>query len=182
MLLRYTGNGNSIPSLRTVATSVPFPPVGPPPAFGASVFGCGVTLLSVGALGFDDGATFPSVGVARAGVLGAGLALGVGISFTVDCVAVGSVTGVVALACAVFTSPTHTSPGGAATIFSRYMCVSATGLRAFSVLKRRVATAAWSRAESVKGATSRDPLSRRGIISPLVAPPPILCPRRRSLA
>src|SRR5689334_23700280 len=39
MLLRYPGNGNSIPSARTVATSVPFPPTGPPPALGASVLG-----------------------------------------------------------------------------------------------------------------------------------------------
>src|SRR6202049_4817280 len=129
MLLRYPGNGNSIPSLRTVATSVPFPPVGPPPAFGASVFGCALTFVSVGALGFDVGATFPSVGVARAGVLGVSFALGVGISFTVDCVAVGCVTGVVALACAVFTSPIALSPAGAATIFTRYIGGSATGFR-----------------------------------------------------
>src|SRR5439155_6591011 len=40
MLLRYPGNGNSIPSLRTLATSVPFPPVGPPPALGALLFTC----------------------------------------------------------------------------------------------------------------------------------------------
>src|SRR6184192_1372198 len=59
---------------------VPFPPVGPPPAFGASVFACGVTLASVGALTLGVGATFPFVGVARAGVFGAGLALGSGIS------------------------------------------------------------------------------------------------------
>src|SRR4051812_22929912 len=88
MLLRYPGNGKSIPSLRTVATSVPLPPVGPPPAFGAAVFGCGVA-FAFAALTFGAGATFPSVGVARVGVFGAGLALGSGISLSVDCAADG---------------------------------------------------------------------------------------------
>src|SRR3954463_8470103 len=79
MLFRYPGNGNSIPSLRTVATSVPFPPVGPPPAFGASLFDL-LTVFSVAApcfaalaVGFFaavDGrcAGFATVGVESAGV------------------------------------------------------------------------------------------------------------------
>src|SRR6266496_411670 len=182
MLLRYPGKGNSIPSLRTVATSVPFPPVGPPPAFGASVLGWDVTLASVGAVALGGGATFPFVGVARAGVFGAGLALGSGISLSVDCVAVGCVTDVLALDSAILTSPIALSPGGAATISTRYIGGSATGLRSLSVLKRSVATTAWSMAESVRGATSGALLSRRGITSPRVARPPIQCPRRRSLA
>src|SRR3954471_21361799 len=129
MLLRYPGNGNSIPSLLTVATSVPLPPVGPPPALGASVFGCGLTLASFGALTFGDGATFPSAGVTRAGVLGAGFALGSGISLGVDCAAVGGVTDVVAFAGSLFTSPIALSPGGAATMLTRYIGGSATGFR-----------------------------------------------------
>src|SRR5207247_9410665 len=139
MLLRYPGKGNSIPSLRTVATSVPFPPVGPPPLFGASVFGCGVTLASVGALALGNGATFPFVGVARVGVFGAGLALGSGISLSVDCAAVGCVTGVLALDSSVFTSPLALSPGGAATLATRYIRGSATGCRSLTVLKSGVA-------------------------------------------
>src|SRR3954464_3378052 len=127
MLLRYPGNGNSIPSLRTVATSVPLPPVGPPPAFGASVFGCGLTLASLGALTLGDGATFPSAGVTRAGVLGAGFALGSGPSLGVHCAGVGCVTDVAAFAGSLFTSPIALSPGGAATMLTRYIGGSATG-------------------------------------------------------
>src|SRR3982751_4553439 len=95
MLLRYPGNGNSIPSACTVATSVPFPPVGPPPAFGATVFAGGVVLASATVLVVGDEAAFPVVGVARAGAFGAGFAVGSGISLTVDCVATGWVTDVV---------------------------------------------------------------------------------------
>jgi hypothetical protein len=74
--------------------------------------------------------------------LGAGFAVGSGISLTADCVAVGCVTLAAALGCAVFTSPIALSPGGAATISTRYIGGSATGLRSFIVLKRSVATAA----------------------------------------
>src|SRR6476646_4184679 len=69
MLLRYPGNGNSIPSLRTVATSVPLPPVGPPPAFGASGFASVLTLVFVGAVTLVELAFFPSVGVAAFAVV-----------------------------------------------------------------------------------------------------------------
>src|SRR5919202_1516693 len=41
MFCRYPGNGNSIPSVRTVATSAPRPPAGPPPAVGAFASGSG---------------------------------------------------------------------------------------------------------------------------------------------
>jgi hypothetical protein len=109
---------------------------------GAAVFGCGVTLASVGALTLGDGETFPSVGVARAGVFCAGFAFGRGISFTVDWVAVGCVTGGVVAAFAALTSPIALSPAGAATISTRYIGGSATGLRSLSVLKRSVAIAA----------------------------------------
>src|SRR3954470_18475251 len=104
MLLRYPGNGNSIPSLRTVATSVPFPPMGPPPAFGASVvflvaavfasaapdFGAFVLFLLVTADALS--AAFATLGVARAGVFCAGLAVGSGMSLSDDCAALGCVT------------------------------------------------------------------------------------------
>src|ERR1700704_289964 len=139
MLLRYPGKANSIPSVRTVATSVPLPPVGPPPALGASVFGCGTALASA-APAFAAG--FGTLGVARAGVFCAGFALGSGISLSVDCATLGCVTGVVALAWPLFTSPMALSPGGAPTILTRYMGGNATGFRSLSVLKRSVAIAA----------------------------------------
>src|SRR6476620_1227305 len=69
MLLRYPGNGNSIPSLRTVATSVPLPPVGPPPALGASVAVFELTFASAGAVTFGFAATLASVGVAALAVV-----------------------------------------------------------------------------------------------------------------
>jgi hypothetical protein len=99
-------------------------------------------LASVGALTFGERETFPSVGVARAGVFCTGFALGRGISFTVDWVAVGCVTDVVVAVFAGLTSPTALSPGGAATISTRYIGGSATGRRSLSVLKRSVAIAA----------------------------------------
>src|SRR5688500_6020628 len=92
MLLRYPGNGNSIPSLRTVATSVPLSPTGPPPALGASVFACGAAFAS-GAPAFVTVFGCVAVGVARAGVFGAGFVVGRGISLTDDCDALGWVTG-----------------------------------------------------------------------------------------
>src|SRR5215212_4850290 len=62
MLFRYPGYGNSIPCVRTVATSAPRPPVGPPPAAGAvvgfagcAVGGTGVALVGAGRA--DAGAT-----------------------------------------------------------------------------------------------------------------------------
>src|SRR5436190_22030297 len=127
MLLRYPGNGNSIPSLRTVATSVPLPPVGPPPAFGASVFASVLTLASVGVVTFVDFAVFPSVGVAAlavvfvAPVLVRGVAAVVrfrvrmGASRIVDGAVVGCVTDVVGFEGPEVTSPIARSPGGAAT-------------------------------------------------------------------
>src|SRR3954471_5108060 len=103
MLLRYPGNGNSIPSLRTVATSVPLPPTGPPPAFGASVFGFAATFASAAPDFFAFvffllvtadalSAAFATLGVERAGVFCAGLAVGSGISLTDDCAVLGCVT------------------------------------------------------------------------------------------
>src|SRR2546423_3770917 len=97
MLLRYPGNGNSIPSARTVATSVPLSPVGPPPAFAVLVLALSRGLASLGvlALVFVDGVAFVSVGVARAG-LGAAFAFGRGDSLIVDGAGVGWVTDVLA--------------------------------------------------------------------------------------
>src|SRR5712671_8032531 len=141
MLLRYPGNGNSIPSLRTVATSVPLSPTGPPPAFGASVFGCGVTFASAGPA-FATGLALASDGVTRAGVFGAGLAVGNGMSLTDDCEAVGGVTAVFAAVCSLFTSPIARSPAGAAMISTRYIGGNATAFRSFRVLNRSVAIAA----------------------------------------
>src|ERR1051325_10711332 len=94
MLLRYPGNGNSIPSARTVATSVPLSPVGPPPALAAVVLVLPTGFASVGVLALDFAAVFVSVGVVRAG-LGAVFAFGRGDSLIVDGVGVGWVTGVV---------------------------------------------------------------------------------------
>src|SRR6202171_2403933 len=139
MLLRYPGNGNSIPSLRTVATSVPFPPREWPHTLGASVFSCAPAFESVAP---TFGAGFDTLGVAREGVFCAGFALGSGISLSVDCAALGCVTAVVALACPLFTSPMALSPGGAATIETRYIGGKATVLRSLRGLERSVATAA----------------------------------------
>src|SRR5215210_2549372 len=126
MLLRYPGNGNSIPSLRTVATSVPFPPSGPPPAFGASVSLCGTGFASVGAAVLAGvGDAFAIVGVERTGGFLTGLAAGSGISLTDDCGVLGGVTAVAGFAAAVFTSPMARSPAGAATMFTRYIGGSA---------------------------------------------------------
>src|SRR2546429_5194024 len=169
MLLRYPGKGNSIPSLRTVATSVPLPPVGPPPAFGASVFCC-LTLVSPAALTFCA-VVLPSVGVAgfaapllapvTAGAVAAAvvLRLGTGVSRSVDWVAVGCVTDVVGAARPDVSSPMARSPGSAATMLIRYIGGSATGFCSLRVLNRSVATAACKIADSVKGPTSRDPFT-----------------------
>src|SRR5690242_19328145 len=163
MLLRYPGNGNSIPSVRTFATSVPLPPVGPPPAFGASLFAVCWTLVSVCVVTFVFGDVFVAVDGAFAAVL-VTVFLGAGASLTVDGAAVGCVTGVVAFDSLVFTSPMARSPGGAATMLTRYIGGSATGLLCLRLTKRSVATTACRIAESVKGPISRDPLSPRAII------------------
>src|SRR5450759_2933910 len=63
----------------------------------------GVTLASAGGATFCDCATLPCTGVTRAGVFGAGLAVGSGISLTADCVAVARVTEVAVLPGAAFT-------------------------------------------------------------------------------
>src|SRR5690349_18173539 len=171
MLLRYPGNGNSIPSARTVATSVPLSPVGPPPAFGASVLGLLAVFVSLGVLAFDFvvADALISVGVRRA-VIGAGLGFVSGASLIVDGAGVGWVTDVLAAGVWVFTSPIALSPGGAATMLTRYIGGNATGLRSFRLLKRSVATAACSTSDNVNGAESPDP-SRTllGIISPRAA-------------
>src|SRR5665213_1725315 len=103
MLLRYPGKGKSIPAVCTVATSVPRPPVGPPPAFGAAV--------GFAALGL------PSTGVAR--FVGAGAAF-VGAGGTADGVSriLGGVGAGLVGAGASVTSPIARGPGGAATIFT----------------------------------------------------------------
>src|ERR1700694_5074335 len=147
MLLRYPGKANSIPSVRTVATSVPFPPTGPPPALGASVFGCGTAFASAAAA---LAAGFGTLGVARTGVFCACFALGSGISLSVDCAAVGCVTDVVALACPLFTSPMALSPGGAATILTRYIGGSATGFWSFGVVDKGGGVCAWRMAAGGK--------------------------------
>src|SRR6266550_9340443 len=132
MLLRYPGNGNSIPSVRTFATSVPLPPVGPPPALGASVFACCLTLVSVGVVTLDFGAVFASVGGAFAAVL-ATVRFATAVSWIVDGALAGWVTGVVAFDSLVFTSPMARWPGGAATMLTRYIGGNATGLLSLRV-------------------------------------------------
>ena len=96
--------------MTTLATSVPVPPVGPPPAFG--------TGASFGAL-FVGG-----VGVAGEGVFAVGLDfVGAGMSFGVVAARGGGVTGVdgggVGSGCR-GTTPTARGPGGAATRLTVY--------------------------------------------------------------
>jgi len=177
MLLRYPGNGNSIPSLRTVATSVPLPPVGPPPAFGA-LLGFSFAFASVRAAAGVFGAALLSVGVAALGAFDAGvlvrvvggalavLAFGTGVSRIVDGFVAGGVTAAGDFVAPAFTSPIARSPGGAATIFTRYIGGSATGFPCLRLLNRRVATRACSTAEAVIGANRPDP-SLRDITQPL---------------
>ena len=82
---RYTGYGNSIPSVRTFATSAPRPPTGPPPAArrGRRLRGVGVPALGVAVFGVRVGRRLrggafmrSGSGVARASGAGAG---GVGV-------------------------------------------------------------------------------------------------------
>ena len=171
MLLRYPGNGNSIPSARTVATSVPFPPVGPPPALGAAVFCRATACASVGVevLDFDFvGAALVPVAVAR--VFRAADFCGRGASLIVDGAGVGWVTDVLVAGVSVFTSPIARSPGGAATMLTRYIGGSATGFRSLRLLKRSVAIAPCSNRDSVNGAVSPDPCrTPRDTISPQAA-------------
>src|SRR5919202_220311 len=111
MFCRYPGNGNSIPSVRTVATSAPRPPTGPPPAVGTFVSGSGRAVVFAG-----SGVGVAWVGVRRgAGRFGfAGAASGVLVTgrdgagaFAAGGVASGGRT-----------SPAERSPGGAATRFT----------------------------------------------------------------
>src|SRR2546423_5000511 len=144
MLLRYPGNGNSIPSLRTVATSVPVPPTGPPPAFGASVFLAELSLAAVAVFTFCAAEVFASVGVTALAVpfvaaasvreVGGALAslrLGTDASRIVDGAVVAWVTGVVGFAAPDRSSPMARSPGGAATMLTRYIGGNATGFCSF---------------------------------------------------
>src|SRR6185437_4477892 len=51
MFSRYPGNGNSTPSVLTLATSVPRPPSGPPPALGGGAVGLAGATSAVGVAG-----------------------------------------------------------------------------------------------------------------------------------
>src|SRR5215218_9086120 len=95
ILLRYPGYGNSIPCVRTETTSVPRPPVGPPPAFGdvsarglfaaGSVLGVAFTgclrgggvFFAVGGAGMASAASTGRVGAGGEGAgVGSGVAAG----------------------------------------------------------------------------------------------------------
>src|SRR5438128_11008015 len=105
MLFRYPGKGKSIPSVRTVATSVPLSPTGPPPARGPSLFWAAAFGVSIGvdaafgafAAAFSIGAFF--ITVSGAGVVTGGVLTAVGSAPTV---------------------PIARGPAGAATMFTRY--------------------------------------------------------------
>src|SRR5215208_8012152 len=70
---RYTGYGNSIPSVRALATSAPRPPVGPPPATGPVV-------VDVGAV--EDFGAVADFGVAAAGLVVAAFGVAILGAFT----------------------------------------------------------------------------------------------------
>src|SRR6185503_15727779 len=107
MFSRYPGYGNSIPPVLTVATSVPRPPVSPPPAVGVGAFVS--VFVSVGRLGVASG-----VFAVGAVLVGAGMSRGAVFGRTGG----GSVVGVGA-GCGL-TTPAARSPGGAATRSTRY--------------------------------------------------------------
>src|SRR5436305_3475550 len=106
MFSRYPGKGNSTPPVFTVTTSVPRPPVSPPPAVGG-LFASGFAV--VGRLGVASGLASRLGGL----VLGTGMSRG----------AVFGRTGAGAAGVAVlagFTAPAARSPAGAATRSTRY--------------------------------------------------------------
>jgi hypothetical protein len=128
------------------------PPTGPPPAFGASVFGF-ETAFASDAPAFVFAAGLLSVGVAAtalpvfvfASLFRRGAAFdarSMGVSLTDYGAVFGWVTDGVALACPLVTSPIALSPGGAATILTRYIGGNATGFRSLRELNSSVATAA----------------------------------------
>src|SRR5215204_6666167 len=71
---RYTGYGNSIPSVRTLATSAPRPPAGPPPAVGVDGVGFAAGVAAFATAGF--GVAAPASGVATLGALIGGVLAG----------------------------------------------------------------------------------------------------------
>src|SRR5579871_1999715 len=112
MLLRYPGNGKSTPVVCTFATSVPCPPVGPPPAFATAA--AGAACFFAPAAGLVGG-----TGVARlgCGVTGALIcaAFGRGAISGVGRAAGSGVPAVVMPGCGVgTTTPAARGPGGAA--------------------------------------------------------------------
>src|SRR5512147_194407 len=126
MFSRYPGKGKSTPSVRTVATSVPRSPVGPPPARGGGslVFGAGFARGGVGArVGGGDGGS------------GAGAGFG----------------GV--------TMPAARGPGGAATMFTRYIGGRGGGAGGRSSTSAATSPAC-SRKETPRGPRSRVPRPR----------------------
>src|SRR5205814_8423581 len=99
---------------------------------------------------------FASVGGAFAAVL-ATVRFATGVSWIVDGALAGWVTVVVAFDSLVFTSPMARSPGGAATMLTRYIGGNATGLLSLRLSKRSVAATARRTAETVNGPISRHP-------------------------
>src|SRR4249919_3920905 len=104
MFWRYPGYGKSMPGVSTFATSVPLPPIAPPPAVGGGVsgfggsaaFGCGT---GVAALAAGTGFVFAFVGGL---IFGGVFDLGTGAGDTTGGVSGGA------------TTPAARSPAGAA--------------------------------------------------------------------
>src|SRR6185312_15691 len=110
---RYPGNGKSTPSVLTLATSVPRPPSGPPPAFGGGVVGLAGATSGVGVAGgvfLRSGGAFVLAGIGIAFWI-CSARLGTGGAFSV-----GAVLGGVGV-----TTPAARGPGGAATMLTRYI-------------------------------------------------------------
>src|SRR6187551_3475082 len=84
MFCRYPGYGNSMPGVSTFATSVPLPPVAPPPAVGGGVSGFGGSAAlgcGTGVAAFETGAGLLLAfvgGLIFGGVFAAGTGAGFG--------------------------------------------------------------------------------------------------------
>src|SRR5690606_13772929 len=110
MLRKYPGKGNSIPSVRTVATSVPAPPVSPPPAVGAFEASTRCADLVMFVVARVCGRA------ARVGGFTGAAFTGSGASALEGAAAVGGASGGVSR-----TMPVARGPGGAATRSTRYI-------------------------------------------------------------
>src|SRR6185312_6032696 len=147
MFSRYPGNGNSTPSVLTLATSVPRPPSGPPPALGGGVVGLAGAMSGVGVAG----------GVFLRG--GALVFTGIGIAFWICSARLGTggafSTGAVVGGVGV-TTPAARGPGGAATMLTRYIGGSTADAVGW-ISTNAATTAPWNTTDKPNGPPSRAP-------------------------